>query len=255
MGEVYVNSKHYKIKMKGSPDFLSSASAKEFQGVLKLYPQALKAKVKSKSKDNGLAELDKWYQEEFGSLMNSRSPAYMSSEELVKMMKWKLSRGKFRPRLVQFAESNAPDFVKNTSEKGIKLAKQNKVAAAITELSKLKGVGPATASGVLAAAVPEKCCFFADEVAAAIPGLAPIKYTAEEYKSVNAFVSASAKRINDESPEDDWTPHKVELAVWTFAVLKTLAPDQLPFSNGKDKENTSNNETDTSLKRKRGDKR
>ncbi|CAL4059242.1 unnamed protein product [Meganyctiphanes norvegica] len=240
--------------MKGSSDFLSSGSANEFQKVLKKYPQALKAKVKSKTKDNGLAKLDKWYQEEFGALVNSRSPAYMSSEDLVKMMKWKLSRGKFRPRLVQLAESNAPDFVKSTSEKGIKLAKQNKVAAGITELSKLKGVGPATASGVLAAVVPEKCCFFADEVAAAIPGLAPIKYTAEEYKMVNATISAAAKRLNDETSEDDWTPHNVELAVWTFAVLQSLAPDQLPVFNGKEKENSSNGEDDT-RKRKRGDKR
>lgn len=54
-------------------------------------------------------------------------------------------RGKFRPRLTQLVEQNSVDDVKTISENAFK--KPRNVAGAIKELSKLKAIGPATASG------------------------------------------------------------------------------------------------------------
>lgn len=56
-----------------------------------------------------------------------------------------LQRGKFRPRLQQLVASNSDDTVEKCSRKAFSLLPD--VRAAITELSALKGVGPATASG------------------------------------------------------------------------------------------------------------
>lgn len=59
-------------------------------------------------------------------------------------------------------------------------------------------MGPATASAVLAACVPEKCCFFADEVAHAIPSLDKLKYTNSEYILLNTELTNCAARLNNE---------------------------------------------------------
>ena len=75
----------------------------------------------------------------------------------------------------------------------------------------LKGVGPATASGILAACVPENCCFFADEVAHAIPSLASLKYNAAEYELLNSLMADCAQRLNSELEESD----DVCKIVWT----------------------------------------
>ncbi|XP_064077657.1 uncharacterized protein LOC135195322 [Macrobrachium nipponense] len=177
----------------------------------------------------------RWYQEELGKVAMSRSPPHITKEELVRLMKWKLSRGKFRPRLVQLADSNSEEIVKTASEKGIQLALKDKVKDAINELVVLKGIGPATASGILAACVPEKCCFFADEVANAIPALATLKYDVKEYMLLNQSMVECALRLNKEllkgdenkNAEADWTPHKVELALWTHSIIEQSKPELL----------------------------
>lgn len=56
-----------------------------------------------------------------------------------------LQRGKFRPRLQQLVASNSTETVEKCSRKAFSLLPD--VQAAIAELSSLKGVGPATASG------------------------------------------------------------------------------------------------------------
>lgn len=57
-----------------------------------------------------------------------------------------LQRGKFRPRLQQLVASNSEETVEKCSRKAFSLLPN--VQAAIAELSSLKGVGPATASGL-----------------------------------------------------------------------------------------------------------
>lgn len=121
----------------------------------------------------------------------------------------------------------------------------------------LKGVGPATASGILAACVPEKCCFFADEVAYAIPSLTSLKYTAAEYELLNSEMVNCAKRLNCDSQKDQeansainekWTPHKVEITVWTHNILHQYKPELLLCAEGK--RNTNEKEGQVSKKLK-----
>ncbi|XP_047485857.1 uncharacterized protein LOC125036941 [Penaeus chinensis] len=224
-------------KMPTTTEFLSSSTPEEYEALLTVYHDALqiKAMLKNKKKGESLESLDKWYQEELGKAVASRSPPHMIRQELVRLMDWKLSRGKFRPRLIQLSESNEESLVKSATEKGIKLAQAGKIEEAIEALVVLKGVGPATASAVLAACVPEKCCFFADEVAHAIPALSKLKYTNSEYILLNTELTSCAARLNNESGngcekennEDQWTPHRVELAVWTHSLLTHNKPKLL----------------------------
>lgn len=124
------------------------------------------------------------YQEELPLLISSRPDKHIIHSELVKLMEWKLTvripkslqilchcssqcpdcyrqaacsyvtnpcaglqRGKFRPRLQQLVASNSEATVEKCSRKAF--GHLPHVKAAIAELSSLKGVGPATASGEL----------------------------------------------------------------------------------------------------------
>lgn len=61
-------------------------------------------------------------------------------------MQFIVQRGKFRPRLSDLVKSNDETTVKDTSCKAFECLPD--VSSAIRELSKLKAVGPATASGM-----------------------------------------------------------------------------------------------------------
>ncbi|KAI5392509.1 hypothetical protein KIW84_077059 [Lathyrus oleraceus] len=66
-----------------------------------------------------------------------------------------------RPRLLDFVSSIEDAVVKRASEKAFESLPD--VEKAISELSALKGVGPATASAVLAAFAPNLTPFMSDE--------------------------------------------------------------------------------------------
>lgn len=68
----------------------------------------------------------------------------------------------FRPRLLDFVSSLDDAVVKSASEKAFQSLPD--VTKAVAELTVLKGVGPATASAVLAAFSPQLTPFMSDEV-------------------------------------------------------------------------------------------
>lgn len=67
-----------------------------------------------------------------------------------------------RPRLLDFVSSLDDSVVKSASEKAFKSLPD--ISKAVKELTVLKGVGPATASAVLAAYAPDIAPFMSDEV-------------------------------------------------------------------------------------------
>ncbi|CAI7842108.1 unnamed protein product [Closterium sp. NIES-54] len=119
--------------------------------------------------------------------------AYVSKEELVSVMEWKLTRGKWRPRLLDFVKHLDPNVVQAASSRAFAALApyhtlttpggsgsgsgahseadvEASLKAAVTELSTLKGVGAATASAVLAAFAPEIAPFMSDEAMVAALG-------------------------------------------------------------------------------------
>ncbi|XP_041829975.1 uncharacterized protein zgc:112496 isoform X2 [Melanotaenia boesemani] len=156
------------------------------------------------------------YQEELATLISSRSDKHITLSELVKLMEWKLTRGKFRPRLQQLVASNSEDTVEKCSRKAFSLLPD--VWAAITELSSLKGVGPATASAVLAAGAPELAAFMSDEAMESVPGLKPIQYTTKHYALYLDKMTARSEKLNKVDPQQDWTPQKLEMCLWAMTI-------------------------------------
>ncbi|KAG7507728.1 hypothetical protein JOB18_042707 [Solea senegalensis] len=207
--------------------------------VYEKYWEVVEAKSKAK-KPGKLLNLEKWYHEELPALISGRSDKHVNLSELVKLMEWKLTRGKFRPRLQQLVASNGEETVEECSRKAFSLLPD--VQAAIAELSSLKGVGPATASAVLAAGAPAQTAFMSDEAMESIPGLKPIQYTAKHYALFLDKMVERTKKLNKVDPQQDWTPHRLELCLWAMTIA---AQQQLPFVKDVDvKERGADSDTD-----------
>merc|ERR1711971_462730 len=211
-----------------SAQFFLSGTSKQFDFVLNKYQEALQAKADSKnSKSEVLLKLDKWYQNELPKKIKSRGKeGHMTHEELVQLLKWKLARGKFRPRLKDLIQTNTPRVVMQETKKAFRaIDKRKDLEGAVNALSNLKGVGPAMASAVLSAMAPELAPFMADELLLSMPEVEGIDYTMKEYMKLVDQTKQCVERLNAQGGE--WTPHKVEMAVWTYYILRDLKPEAL----------------------------
>jgi len=157
--------------MKTASSLWSSSSSQEWFGCLMSYEARLEGLAKKKSR-NKLVEFDRWYRTDLAKTMSDRNPVCIRSHELSDVMRWKLAKGKFRPGLQNKVDSNTDESCRVASTRAFakawevkeKLAEtedpaeagiQRSTIQAIEALSKgppkLQGVGPATASGILAA--------------------------------------------------------------------------------------------------------
>ncbi|XP_038047304.1 uncharacterized protein LOC119721342 [Patiria miniata] len=235
--------------------FFTSGSPTAWEKTLSLYGNVMELKGAAIKKPGGkkeLLDLDKWYQEDLPKLIQERDSKYITHEEITKLMKWKLTRGKFRPRLYDMVQGNKPELVESASKKAFKSLPN--LAKAIKELTVLSAVGPATASAVLAAGAPQHAPFMADESMLPIPGLAPLKYTPQQYSQYSAEVSACVKRLNKEDATKQWTPHKVELALWTHYMANKLQPSLLEqLEAGEKRKSSENGGKDDTKRARKGD--
>lgn len=236
--------------VKDTASFFANGSSNQFDFVLAMYPQVLKLKAQNKcKKPDELIRLDDWYQNKLPQLIKKRGKErFIVHEELVQTMKWKQTRGKFFPQLSYLIKVNTPRAVQNETKKAFR--KLPNLEQAITALSNLKGVGTTMASALLAAAAPETAPFMADECLMAIPEIEGIDYTTREYMNFVQHIQATTDRLNEEvhgpvssskdaegSNDEDsgdapkvqkkWSPHNVELALWTHYVARELQPELL----------------------------
>lgn len=135
--------------------------------------------------------------------------------------------GKFRPTLMKLVSSNDPAFVKETVQQALeRYKKTSDVAAAVATLAKLKGIGPATASLLLAVHDPQHVVFFADE---AFHWLCcggrkdPIKYNAKEYAALNERAQGLCRRLGVRA---------VDVERVAFVMLRQHEPASPPQSRG-----------------------
>ncbi|XP_055640853.1 probable serine/threonine-protein kinase mps1 [Toxorhynchites rutilus septentrionalis] len=235
--------------VKDTASFFANGSSNQFDFALGLYPQVLKLKAQNKcKKPEDLIRLDDWYQNKLPQLIKKRGKdRFVVHEELVQTMKWKQTRGKFFPQLSYLIKVNTPRAVQAETKKAFR--KLPNLEQAITALSNLKGVGTTMASALLAAAAPETAPFMADECLMAIPEIEGIDYTTREYMNFVQHIQATTDRLNEEvhgpvsssnadgSNDEDsndapkiekkWSPHNVELALWTHYVARELQPELL----------------------------
>ncbi|XP_024029930.1 uncharacterized protein LOC21390497 isoform X2 [Morus notabilis] len=122
---------------------------------------AYESRIESLNKSN-LVSLDDYYRNHLPPLLRQRNPnPFITTSELSQLMRWKLARGKWRPRLLDFVSALDEDLVKSASRKAFKSLPD--ISKAVSELTVLKGVGPATASAILAAYAPDLAPFMSDE--------------------------------------------------------------------------------------------
>ena len=162
-----------------------------------------------------LVQLDAWYHDELTVLLAARRPAWLSLDELIEVVQWKMHRGTYRARNLALVRQNTADAVESTSRAAFEAMPHP--ATPISKLSVLKGVGPATASAVLAAARPDIYPFFDDVAAAAIPDFGRVEYTAKGYARFSERLRERAALLSVGCPLDGWTPHAVECALWVAA--------------------------------------
>ncbi|KAL1873028.1 hypothetical protein Daus18300_004169 [Diaporthe australafricana] len=175
----------------------------EFDDALAKYDQLIEAVSASKGAKSGqktLAELDRYrYVEAPAIFASTKSSQAMQLGHVQTLVEWKLKHGKFRPTLMKLVSSNENSFVNDTTTSAMDLYNKNADAsAAIDVLTRLKGIGPATASLLLAVHDPQKVIFFADEAFHWLCNHGKrdhIKYNAKEYKELNENSQKLANRL------------------------------------------------------------
>lgn len=108
--------------------------------------------------------------------------------------------GKFRPTLMKLVSSNEESFAEKTIKEAVDgYQKTSDAPAAVDALAKLKGIGPATASLLLAVHDPDNVVFFSDEAFYWLCSggrKGPIKYNQKEYRDLSGTSQTLAKRLN-----------------------------------------------------------
>ncbi|GAA5927022.1 uncharacterized protein JCM15063_000434 [Sporobolomyces koalae] len=133
------------------------------------YAASLATKQASTARSSTLVDLDEWYTTTLREPLKQRQSQsegeyWLEQDELLRLMQWKLARGKWRPRLESLAASNSPTSIRTASSTlsaSFPLS-PTEAKTLLTALCELKGVGPATASAILAAYDPEREPFMSD---------------------------------------------------------------------------------------------
>jgi hypothetical protein len=187
---------------------IDSISIEDFDNILSRYDKTVRADLKQletarwKTIPEAVAERR----------AEQGSEAYLEKKELEQLVQWKLKHGTFRPKLSQLAASNSADDVRTTTAAAFKLYKDGQIQNMLLSLTKLKGIGPATASLIAAAYDPDNVPFFSDELFrwAHWDGQGDgckkvgsgwnraIGYNPKEYISLCKRVKASMTRLKDE---------------------------------------------------------
>jgi hypothetical protein len=177
-----------------------------WSAALATYPVVVEARVVSR-----LPELDAWYRDELPGLLAARSPVLITHDELVRVTEWKMKRGAWRARNLVLVRGNDPAEVERASREAFALVPEPRKPVA--RLADLAGVGPATASAVLAAVHPDLYPFFDEDVASQIPDLGPVAFTMPYYLRYAARLRERAAQLGG-----GWNAHTVGQALWAVAI-------------------------------------
>lgn len=228
-----------------------SEAPSEWSAALAKYQEALDGLASKKQDPSKLKALDRWYLDPKDAASQRKK---VTKETLEKLVEWKLTRGTFRPGLLQKAKSNAEktlvDAYLEASNHLVGAERlDSKMGTSITEApaellqaatlavkaldKNLHGVGPATATGLLARSFPASVAFMSDEAMLGC-GLfskkSDIKYDMKTFTTFNEKVQNRARQLNATLGRREWTGDAVARALWSVEMLAKLAaaPTALP---------------------------
>ncbi|KAJ3323349.1 hypothetical protein HDV06_001869 [Boothiomyces sp. JEL0866] len=185
-------------------------------------------------KKTGKKDLDhynKWFNA-YPSTLNKKNEKVMSKEELITIVHWKLLNGTFRPGFIKRVEKNTQEMIAECSKAAFQIIETSAnadpkdsveastlfgesdivsldidvVKRAINELTKLHGIGVATATAVLSC-VYDFIPFMSDQALYATVAKQKYRYTFPEYQALYNTIVEEARHIGV-------TPRELERAIW-----------------------------------------
>ncbi|KAK5139375.1 hypothetical protein LTR04_003630 [Oleoguttula sp. CCFEE 6159] len=139
--------------------------------------------------------------------------AFLEKQEVQDLVEWKLKHGTYRPKLASLVASNSASTIRCTTTTAFRIyaANPDEYATALTTLATLRGVGPATASLLLACGDPAVVPFFSDELFRYVHWESDargkgwdrkIGYAMKEYRALWTRVQALRERLAGEGTGD-----------------------------------------------------
>jgi hypothetical protein len=166
-----------------------------------------------------LVERDRWYHRELPAAISRRGTPHVVLDELVRVTEWKMARGVWRAPNLVLVRSNAPSQVQEVSTAALALMPHPIKPVALLA-KELKGVGPATASAIVAAVRPDVYPFFDELVAAQLPELGKVAWTLGYYGRYAEALRERAATLGAE-----WNAAKLARALWAKVGGKAGAAD------------------------------
>ncbi|KAL8728226.1 MAG: hypothetical protein Q9166_005529 [cf. Caloplaca sp. 2 TL-2023] len=177
------------MQTKLAPETISYEDFKTYRSVYDL------EKKKLPEKFEGLQELRYKDVPEVVAQRKKDGEAFLEKTEVQSLVEWKLKFGTYRPSLASLVASNPVEEVRKTTSSAFELMSDNPdPSKAISTLSKLKGVGPATASLLLSCYDPVTIPFFSDELFRWLHWQTDISGTVKKRKSKGIEENRSANR-------------------------------------------------------------
>ncbi|KAI1267508.1 DUF1479-domain-containing protein [Xylariaceae sp. FL1019] len=181
----------------------SNISIDVFQSLVARYGaliESISADKPAKPEQRSLVQLDAFrYGEAVDAFGSAKPKRQMTHEDVKTLVEWKLRHGKFRPTLMKLVSSNESNTVEKTIHQVMtKYWSNQDIPQAVDGISKLKGIGPATASLLLSVHDPDRVIFFSDEAfwwLCSNGQKSPIKYNAKEYQQLIAAANEIIKRL------------------------------------------------------------
>ncbi len=171
---------------------------------------------------NQLPEIDAWYRNELPRLLTPRNPAHVTKDEFLEILRWKMKRGDWREyNRIRIANTDAR-VIQNAAQAGLTAARDldTNVPTASKEYKRpiqivceLDGVGPATASALLAAYRPDLYPFFDEWIGKQIEGLEKVAFTPAYYWKYADALRTKAKELQKRCGAE-WNAQEVGQALW-----------------------------------------
>jgi len=225
---------------------MKSDDPMDWSAALKSYKAALELVAGAKKDPSKLLLLDRWYADGQVDIPGCKAMPYSTDfETFIKICEWKLTRGIFRPGLMQRAQSNRDQEVEEAckrAEAHLQVAAgcnpEDVHGAAVQAVNLLDrtlfGVGPATASAILARQFPWAVAFMSDEAMQA-SGLfsraTDIKYDIKAFANFNKLVQGKADSLNKKLGKCAWTGDAVARALWAHHHLGSQRVIKRPSTN------------------------